>query len=114
MIFGFRLDSSGMGSDEALLVKSVNSLEGDETINFRNSGCDVTSKLYQESLIKGQYYYQIPKEKDRFGKYQISNVAISTVAEQAFKTNTYKDRRYSFAWLNDDSFVIIAANGFCQ
>lgn len=105
------LGSSGMGSDDALLVKSVNSLEGDETVDFKNSGCDVTAKLYQESIVKGQYYYQVPKDKDRFGKYQISNAAISTIAEQAFKTNTYKDRRYSFAWLNDDSFVIMAANG---
>lgn len=105
------IGSSGMGSDDALLVKSVNSLEGDETIDFKNSGCDVTAKLYQESIIDGQYYYQIPKEKDRFGKYQISNTAITTVAEQAFQTNTYKDRRYSFVWISDDTFVIIAANG---
>lgn len=103
--------SGGMGSDATLLVKSVNSLEGNKNVDFENSGCDVTAKLYQESIIKGQYYYQVPKDKDRFGKYQISGNTLNTIAESRFSSNTYKERRYSHAWINDDEFVVIAANG---
>ncbi|MEG1563671.1 MAG: hypothetical protein RR365_08090 [Bacteroides sp.] len=103
--------SGGMGSDATLLVKSLSSLEGNESINFVNSGCDVTAKLYQESIVKGEYYYQVPKDKDRFGKYQIKGNALTTVAERPFSSNTYKDRRYTHTWTSGDELVVLAANG---
>ncbi|KXB83164.1 hypothetical protein HMPREF3034_01407 [Prevotella sp. DNF00663] len=103
--------STGMGSNDAIIVQNLKSLEGDSTINFKNTGVDVTAKLYQESIIKGMYYYQIPKEKDRFGKYQIINGQIITVKERPFDKNTYKDRRYTHAWLANNELVVMAANG---
>lgn len=103
--------NSGMGSDNTQLVKNIKSLEEQSQIDFKNSGTDVTSKLYQESIIKGQYYYQIPKEKDRFGKYQIVDGKITTVAEIPFVKNTLKDRRYTHAWVNDTTLVLIGSNG---
>ncbi len=103
--------NSGMGSDNTQLVKGVKTLEEQETIDFKGTGTDVTAKLYQESIIKGQYYYQIPKEKDRFGKYQIKNNQITVVKEFAFKEYTLKDRRYTHAWIDDNTLVLMAANG---
>lgn len=103
--------SGGMGSDATILVKNLKSLEEQSVIDFINEGADVTAKLYQESIIKGQYYYQIPKEKDRFGKYQITGNKITTVAECPFQANTYKDRRYTHAWIDGNTFVVLAANG---
>lgn len=103
--------NSGMGADNTQLVKSVDGLEEQDPIDFKNHGADVTAKLYQESIIKGQYYYQIPKEKDRFGKYQIKNDKVITVAEFPFKGNTLKDRRYTHAWLDDETLVLIGSNG---
>lgn len=103
--------TSGMGSENTLLVQNTKLLEGNDTIDFLGKGVDVTAKLYQESIIKGQYYYQIPKEKDRFGKYRIGTSGIEIVKEVAFGTNTYKDRRYTHAWINDSTFVVLAANG---
>lgn len=104
-------ETSGMGSDETLLVKSLDSLTVQKTVDFQNDGVDVTAKLYQESIIKGQYYYQVPKEKERFGKYQILNNKIITVAEFPFSKNTLKDRRYTHAWIDDKTLVLMAANG---
>ena len=105
-------ETSGMGKEGTLIVKGVNSLEdATQTIGFQNEGADVTAKLYQESIIKGKYYYQIPKEIDRFGKYEITNTGIKTIKETKFGTNTYKDRRYSFAWTGENELVILAANG---
>lgn len=103
--------TSGMGSSNTQLVKSIESLEGDQTIDFDGTGVDVTPKLYQESIIKGQYYYQIPKENDRFGKYQISNKEVKIIKEVAFGQNTYKDRRYTHTWIDNNTFVVLAANG---
>lgn len=103
--------TSGMGSENTQLVQSTKDLEEQETIDFRGTGVDVTAKLYQETIIKGQYYYQIPKEIDRFGKYRIGTNGIEVVKEVSFGTNTYKDRRYTHAWVDDNTLVIIAANG---
>lgn len=103
--------SGGMGSGNTQLVKDTKDL-GDSTtvIDYKGTGVDVTSKLYQESIIKGQYYYQLPKENDRFGKYRIGTNGIEIVKEVLFGTNTYKDRRYTHAWVKD-TLVILAANG---
>ncbi len=106
-------ETSGMGSSSAILVKSVNSLDDPtQSVSFSNEGTDVSAKLYQESIIKGKYYYQIPKEKDRFGKYEITNQGVKTVAEVKFADGyTYQDRRYCFAWTADNELVVMAANG---
>ena len=105
-------ETSGMGSSSAVIVKNVNSLEdANQSIAFLNEGTDVSAKLYQESIVKGKYYYQIPKEKDRFGKYQITNSGINTIAEHKFEKNTYQDRRYTHTWTGDNELVVLAANG---
>lgn len=105
-------ETSGMGSSSAVIVKNVNKLDDAlQSIGFANEGADVSAKLYQESVIKGKYYYQIPKEKDRFGKYEITNTGIKVIAETKFATNTYQDRRYCFAWAGENELVILAANG---
>lgn len=103
--------NSGMGSDNTQLVKSLESLENQTQIDYKNSGADVTAKLYQESIIKGKYYYQIPKEKDRFGKYQIVNDRVITIAEFPFGTNSLKDRRYTHTWIDNKTLVLIGSNG---
>lgn len=103
--------NSGMGTDNTQLVKGLESLDEQTQIDFKNTGADVTAKLYQETIIKGKYYYQIPKEKDRFGKYRIVNNQIMTIAEFPFVKNTLKDRRYTHAWIDDKTLVLIGSNG---
>jgi hypothetical protein len=104
--------TSGMGSENTQLVKNTKDLDDPTTvIDYKGTGVDVTAKLYQESIIKGQYYYQIPKENDRFGKYRIGANGIEIVKEVLFGTNTYKDRRYTHAWIDDNTLVILAASG---
>lgn len=103
--------SGGMGSTNAQLVKGVKSLEEQETIDFKGTGADVTAKLFMESIIKGQYYYEVPREKDRFGKYKITDKGIEIVKEFSFNKNTLKDRRYSHLWVDENTLVLIAANG---
>lgn len=104
-------ETTGMTNASTQLVKSVESLGEQAQIDFKNNGADVTSKLYLESIVKGKYYYQVPKEKDRFGKYQIVNDKVVTIAEFPFAGNTLKDRRYTHAWLDDKTLVLLGSNG---
>ena len=89
----------------------MKSLDTKEQIHFVNTGADVTAKLYQESIIKGAYYYQVPKEQNRFGKYQIVGNEVRVIKEFSFQKNTLKDRRYTHAWIDDHTLVLMAANG---
>lgn len=106
--------SSSMGKFGTMLVKNVNSLEEQTTVNFVGEGCDVTSTLgdTDANIIKGKYYYQVDAvNKDRFAKYQILNNQLTRIAVHPFKNNTYKPGSYTHAWINDDVLVILAANG---
>ena len=103
--------NASMGGNGTLLVRSVEDLDTDETIGFSGKGADVTAKLFLESMIKDKYYYQIPKEKDRFGKYSIEASGVKIIKEVSFAKNTYKDRRYSHTWIDENTLVILSTNG---
>lgn len=103
----------GAGSGvEALLVQGFNSLEGQETVNFDGKGVDVIAKLFQETIVKGEYYYQVPQDNKRFGKYKISNDGgVQTIAEFPLKKYSVEARRYAHTWTGDNTLVLMAANG---
>lgn len=102
----------GMGRDVQTLVRSVNSLEADQPeITFVGTGTEVNATLSLETILKGAYYYQVPVSGDRFSKYVIKDNKITVVAERRFKTNTYACRKYTHAWLDDNTLLIMAASG---
>ena len=102
----------GMGRDVQTLVRSLNSLEADQPeITFQGQGIEVNSILSLETILKGAYYYQVPVSGDRFAKYTIKDNQIQVVKERRFQTNTYSTRKYTHAWINDNTLVIVAANG---
>lgn len=102
----------GMGRDVQTLVRSVSSLEADQPmITFEGEGTEVNSTLSLETILKGAYYYQVPVSGDRFAKYTIQNNKINVVAERRFQTNTYSTRKYTHAWIDDTTLVIMASNG---
>ena len=83
-----------MGSSDAILVKGVDSLTTQPTINFKNDGADVTATINEETIYKGKYYYQVPVSTDRFAKYQIVGNKLNVIKEQPFVKNTFKDRTH--------------------
>ncbi len=102
----------GMGRDVQTLVRSVNALDNpEEVISFQGQGTEVNSVMSLETIYRGAYYYQVPVSGDRFSKYVIKDNEIQKVAEHRFKTNTYSTRKYCHAWLNDNTLLIMAANG---
>lgn len=103
--------TAGTSNGTAYLVKNVNSLEDPGVITFDNSGCDITGKLDQEIISKGKYYYEVPPTADCFGKYQITNEGLITVARRPFEKNTYRAYRYCHAWIDDKTLVIMSSDG---
>ncbi|MCM1076734.1 MAG: hypothetical protein NC411_05190 [Bacteroides sp.] len=102
----------GMGRDVKTLVRSVESLEADQPeITFKGEGTEVNSILSLETILKGAYYYQVPVSGDRFSKYIIKDNKITVIAERRFQTNTYSTRKYTHAWVDDNTLIIMAANG---
>lgn len=102
----------GMGRDVKTIVKSLDSLKaGQPTINFVGEGTEVNSIMSLETITKGQYYYQIPVSGDRFSKYTLTDNTIKVIQEQKFVKNTYNTRKYTHAWIDDNTLVIMAANG---
>lgn len=102
----------GMGRDVQTLVRSVNSLEADQPeITFQGKGTEVNSVLSLETILKGAYYYQVPVSGDRFAKYVIKDNQIQVIKDRRFETNTYTTRKYTHAWINDNTLVIMASNG---
>lgn len=102
---------SGMGASSGI-VRSIKDLEGEtDSIDFKGKGVNVSLDYEQESIIKGKYYYQVPKSDDRFVKLQIGTDEVHIIKEIPFKTNTFLSRRYTHTWINDDTFVVMAADG---
>ncbi len=102
----------GMGRDVQTLVRSVNSLEADQPqISFEGTGTEVNSLLSLETILKGAYYYQVPVSGDRFGKYLIRDNRIEVVAERIFAKNVFSTRKYTHAWIDDNTLVVMAADG---
>lgn len=102
----------GMGRDVQTLVRSVHSLEADQPqITFEGVGTEVNSVLSLETILKGAYYYQVPVSGDRFAKYTIEDNKINVIAQRQFQTNTYSARKYTHAWIDDNTLVIMASNG---
>lgn len=102
----------GMGRDVQTLVRSVNSLDADQPeITFKGEGTEINSILSLETILKGAYYYQVPVSGDRFAKYTITDNKVEVVKERRFQTNTYATRKYTHSWINDNTLVIMAANG---
>lgn len=104
-------EQGGMSNKKISMVNSTDKLTADMgVINSKGEGTEL-GEYTMESISKGKYYYQIPTSNDRFVKYEIKNNRISPVAERPFKTNTYKSRFYTHAWIDDNTLVIMAADG---
>lgn len=102
----------GMGRDVQTLVRSISSLEADQPqITFEGQGTEVNAIMSLETILKGAYYYQVPVSGDRFSKYVIENNKIRVIAERRFQTNTYATRKYTHAWTDNNTLVIMAADG---
>lgn len=101
----------GMASQETHLTMSVNSLANpDSVISFKGNGIEITDYTI-ESIYDAKYMYQVPTSGDRFAKLQIKDNQLVVVRERPFANNTYAARKYTHAWLNSNTLLVMASNG---
>ena len=101
----------GMASQETHLTMSVDSLTNPNmTVSFEGKGIEITDYTI-ENIYDAKYMYQVPVSADRFAKLQIKNNKLEVVRERPFQKNTYASRKYTHAWLNDTTLIVMAANG---
>lgn len=102
----------GMGRDVTTIVKSTDALTSDQgMINLENDGVEINADYTLETICKGAYYYQVPISADRFVKFQIKDNAVNVVQAQPFQANTYNIRQYTHTWIDDNTLIIMAADG---
>ena len=101
----------GMASQETHLTMSVPSLsDPNTTVDFKGNGIEITDYTI-ENIYDNKYMYQVPTSEDRFAKLQIKDNKINVIRERPFGTNTYASRKYTHAWLKENTLVVMAANG---
>lgn len=95
-------------------VRSVPALTADQPrVEFTGKGIDITQDYTLESITKGKYYYQVPqKATGGFVKFHIErdaagNETIIEDSEVPFKDNVYSARKYTHAWIDDATLVIV-------
>ncbi len=107
--------TSGMGSTATILVRSVNSLEDGAEIDCAGSNSHVVSdKINEEVIIHDDEYYQINViNSGKNSKFKIDNrQGVVFEVSHPMGTNSFKERSYTHAWINDDDvLVVMASNG---
>ncbi len=99
-----------------IFVRKVNALTADQPTvkfdRFYGKGLEITNKYTMESITKGKYHYQIPESGDRFVKFEIKVDASGSefaelISEKPFVKNTYFARKYTHAWIDNGTTLII-------
>jgi len=95
-------------------VRSVTALTADQpVVEFTGKGIDITENYTLESITRGRYYYQVPQRATGgFVKFHIERDAAGseTIVEDAevpFKDNTFSARKYTHAWINDSTTLVL-------
>ena len=101
----------GMGRDVTTIMQSRDRLDQGAVVDFKNAGAEINADYSMEAIVKGKYYYQVPVSADRFVKLQFKNNQMQVIKQRPFIENTYNTRQYTHAWINDNTLVIMAANG---
>lgn len=113
----------GMSQGDATIVRSVSDLTANaDKITIQDVGCEFESEgntYTMEAIVKGKYYYEIPYQPStRFVKLEVNydettgKNSLSIVKQRPFADGyTFKARFYTHAWLNDNTLLIMAANG---
>lgn len=105
----------GMGQNKnGTFVRQVSDLSSEaDMVSFEMKGIDITQSYTMESIIRGKYYYQVPQEATGgFVKFHIARnttgeEAIVVDAERPFCNNTFYPRKYTHAWLDNGSTLLI-------
>lgn len=93
--------------DESYVVHRAETLtEG--ALKMEGTGADITGQLTPETILRGQYYYQV-NEYNRFVKAEITPTGIRILKQ--IPSAYFKKGKYAHAWLDDRTLVLAGADG---
>lgn len=101
----------GMARKVTTIMHSVDSLTAGPEVNFMAEGSEINATYSMETILKGKYYYQVPFSADRFTKFEFKNDRVQVLQEQVFGQNKFGARNYAHAWMNDNTLLLMAADG---
>lgn len=117
-LYACAVKHGGMSQNKnGTFVRSVKALTADQPmVEFTGKGLDITQDYTMESIVKGKYYYQVPQSPaDRFAKFQIvldkdGDEVVNKISEVPFVKNTYFARKYTHAWLDNETLLIVGTD----
>ena len=101
----------GMGRNVTTIMQSRDKLTEGAVVDFKNIGAEINTDYTMETILKGQYYYQVPVSSDRFVKLQFKDNKMNVIKSRPFRDNTYNYRQYTHAWTDDNTLVIMSTTG---
>ena len=77
-------------------------------LSIKGEGVETPESLTPNVVYHKGYYYNVSRE-GRFGKFRVSNTGIETIKE--IPMPQIQDRRFSHAWLDDNTLVMVSSVG---
>ena len=93
--------------DESYVVHRAETL-AEGTLQLKDAGADITGQLTPETILRGQYYYQV-NEYNRFVKAEITPTGIQILKQ--IPSAYFKKGKYAHAWTDDRTLVLAGADG---
>ena|GEM_PF-539672 len=103
--FGIWTQSSSSNNTSHFILGTNSLTEG--SVNLKDNGIEVTSTLNNSVIIHDGYYYFYNSTDGHFGKYQLTDGAVSTVKEVPLN---HLASLAGHTWINDKTLVIIGTN----
>ena len=98
---------STANTDPHIIVRVADLTKG--VFSIKGEGAETSvSPLTPYVVYRKGYYYNVSRE-GRFGKFRVSNTGIETIKE--FPMPQILDRRFSHAWLDDNTLVMLSSVG---
>ena len=77
-------------------------------LSIKGQGVETPESLTPNVVYHKGYYYNVSRD-GRFGKFRVSNTGIETIKE--IPMPQILDRRFSHAWLDDNTLVMVSSVG---
>ena len=78
-------------------------------LSIKGQGVETSASTITPNVLYHQGYYYSVSREGRFGKFRISNTGVETIKE--FPMPQILDRRFSHAWLDDNTLVMVSSVG---
>lgn len=98
---------STANTDSHIIARVADLTKG--VFSIKGQGVETSASTITPNVLYHQGYYYSVSREGRFGKFRVSNTGIETIKE--FPMPQILDRRFSHAWLDDNTLVLVSSVG---